>query len=234
MLLKMMTLLSATVEIDKGLSGVATSDGKDDKERRTGVCQDFHNMHLSKRKRKVTLRYDDVGYLLGGTFCDEEEEASILTKVEGGVRRLILGENINQVDADSTEGNCQVGLEAELKRPFALPTPARQALLSSAMLLLSKKGMLRSVSNTAIFVNGLDTNRYMLIVNHRALLRMLLRTAPYLDEYKAGRVPYESSSHRATTLKRTVNLIRGCRRFFDQGVQHSVTLAGVPSSTAWT
>jgi hypothetical protein len=58
-----------------------------------------------------------------------------------------------------------------------------------------------------------------LIIDWKALLRMLLRTAPYLDEHKAGDPPSVSSSRQGAVLKRTVNLIRHCRRHFEQGVR---------------
>ena len=113
-------------------------------------------------------------------------------------------------------------LEEDLSRPFALPNPARQALLSVALLLLAKKGALRSVSNAAIFPKGDDetnSDRWMLLLNWRALLSMLLRTAPYLDEHKAGAPPMEASSMKSKVQKSTVTLIRSCRCFFDQGIR---------------
>ena len=112
-------------------------------------------------------------------------------------------------------------LEEDLSRPFALPNPARQALLSVLLLLLAKKGALRSVSNAALFPEGDPSNsdRWMLLLNWRALLSMLLRTAPYLDEHKAGSPPMEASSMKGKILKSTVTLIRSCRCFFDQGIR---------------
>lgn len=180
------------------------------------------------RQRKVTLHFENMGCILGGKFSQEEEQESMLTTLEDGTSVLDIGgggTNINGATG-TTNSQARKQLEEDLSRPFALPSPAREALLSVALLLLSKKEHLSSVSNTALFPgssddknNNKDDDRWLLILNWRSLLRMLLRTAPYLDEHKAGTPPMNSSSRQSTVLKRTVNLIRSSRRFFDQGIR---------------
>mmetsp|Transcript_13477 Transcript_13477/g.20082 ORF Transcript_13477/g.20082 Transcript_13477/m.20082 type:complete len:2221 (-) Transcript_13477:217-6879(-) len=95
-------------------------------------------------------------------------------------------------------------------------------------MILSKKGPLRPVSNSSLYPEeeeDIDDDkdsfceRNMLILNWRALLRMLLRTAPYLNEHKVGTAPSDSTYRQNSVLKRTVNLIRHSRRFFDQGLR---------------
>ena len=89
-------------------------------------------------------------------------------------------------------------------------------------LLGDKKNRLRGVSNSALILPGEEEgSRRQLILSHHALLRMLLRTAPYLDEHKLDVPPKEATHARQTVLKKSVNLIRACRRFFDQGVNIS-------------
>lgn len=122
-----------------------------------------------------------------------------------------------EVVADSLHSTLE-DLEADLKRPFTLPSPAREALLSVLVSLLSYKGNHRPISNLSVYLSGQD-DRVILILHWKVLLRLLLRTAPYLDEHKTGNVPMDSSSRQNTVLKRTVQLIRDCRRFFDQGVR---------------
>jgi hypothetical protein len=57
----------------------------------------------------------------------------------------------------------------------------------------------------------------MLIIHWQALFRTLLRTAPYLDEHKSSPPPTASNSRQNIVLRRTVQMIRHARHFFDQG-----------------
>ena len=66
--------------------------------------------------------------------------------------------------------------------------------------------------------NNLENNPKHFFVHWKALLGMLLRTAPYLDEHKAGMPPVDSTSRKSLVVKKTVNLIRQCRRYFNQGL----------------
>ena len=219
MILRLLGLLCATVEIRDASGGGGADTGVD------SAQEGVERMDLEDEAggRKVTIHYEDVGYLLGGE-CENDGEESMLTIVErrerdgAPVRKCVLG----------SSPDCEE--EGPTDRPFALPPPARQALMSSVLTLLGKKGTLRCVSNSAIFSNdGGDGGRSLLVIHHKPLLRMLLRTAPYLDERVCDRVPHESSGQRSVTLKRTVTLIRSLRRFFDQGVQDSINLGGETS-----
>lgn len=144
-----------------------------------------------QNERKVTIHYDDVGYIC--TSNSEEQHFP------------------NEPDSNT--------LEETLKTKFALPSPAREVLLSLVVNILSNKGPLRSVSNAAIYPDKGDPSRFLLIVHWKALLRMLLRTAPYLDEHKVGTPPMASNSRQNTIVKRTVQMIRDARHFFDQGLR---------------
>jgi hypothetical protein len=146
----------------------------------------------NNQKVSALLHYDNVGYIWDGV---EEQH----------------------IKADLPEK-----LEEELKYEFALPSPAREALLSVIVSILSKKGSLRGVSNAALFPEGPDEEnkkRIMLILHWRTLFRLLLRTCPYLVESKWGNAPKDSNSRQNTIVKRTVHLIRHARKFFDQGVR---------------
>lgn len=141
-----------------------------------------------KHKRRVVFHYDNIGRILGG---------------ETGTEQLM----------HAKEQTCRF-----LSHPFALPPPARQALLNVALHLVGdKKDTLRGVSNSAIVMLDDDGSRQRLMLSHYALLRMLLRTAPYLDEHNLDVPPKEANRTRSSVLKKSVNLIRSCRRFFDQG-----------------
>jgi hypothetical protein len=131
--------------------------------------------------RKATLHYENVGYL----FSDTKQDYEVPKTAEQ--------------------------LDKELKQRFALPEPAREALLSVVIVILSKKGLLRGISNAS-----LSTDKKRLILHWRVLLRMLLRTAPYLDEKKTGHPPTCSNSQTNSITRRTVQLIRHARHFFDQ------------------
>lgn len=145
----------------------------------------------NQQSRKATLHYEKVGYL----YKAGDDDAS-------------LAYHNPKTDEQ---------LEEELKQEFAMPPPAREILLFFLINLLGNKGPLRSVSNTAVFIKGDIKERHLLILNWKPLLRMVLRTAPYLDEHKVGKVPTVSNSRQNTTLHRTVQLIRDARHFFDQG-----------------
>jgi len=111
-----------------------------------------------------------------------------------------------------------------LEEEFALPCPARESLLLIVITILSKDDLLRSVSNTSFRTNDeeFDTpynGDLLMVLEWKALLRMLLRTAPYLDEHKSGKAPLDSLSRQSTVLKRTVLMIRYLRRFYNQGLQ---------------
>jgi len=142
-------------------------------------------------QRKATLHYENVGYL----YRTGDDDAALAYQ------------------------NPQTGeqLEEELMQEFAMPPPAREVLLFFLINLLGNKGPLRSVSNAAVFVKGETKERQLLILHWKPLLRMILRTAPYLDEHKVGKVPTVSNSRQSTTLHRTVQLVRDARHFFDQG-----------------
>ena len=144
----------------------------------------------------VSLHYENVGYLYQTPKDDVQNPPQALP-------------NSTQQLAD------------ELHQDFALPSPAREVLLSLIVNLLSNKGPLRSVSNASLYDDDDDQNkpRFLMILHWKVLLRMLLRTAPYLDEHEASKIPVDSSSRGSTTLKRTVQLIRDARHFFDQGVR---------------
>ena len=109
-------------------------------------------------------------------------------------------------------------LHEDLQHPFALPSPAREALLSVLSQFLSNKGPLRSASNMALYPSNDGDDRMgphlSLIIHWQVLLRLLLRTAPSLDEYESELVPQDSSSRISTAQKRTVQFIRDARRFF--------------------
>ena len=145
------------------------------------------------QKRAATVYYENVGYIYSSP--DDAAKSSSI-----------------EPDADS--------LEKVLQRPFALPSPGRKILLSLLVNILSNKGPLRSVSNAAVFPKRPDKEekRFLLIIQWRVLLHMLLRTAPYLDEYKVGNPPMASNLRENRVVRQTVQMIRDARHFFDQGL----------------
>ncbi|KAL9184901.1 hypothetical protein ACHAXT_002678 [Thalassiosira profunda] len=190
MLLKVLKLLCATVSIEEGEGGGSLAGSVE----AMAIDSD-----AEEAKAAVTIYYDTVGCLLinnapnsdANLLRDEAAEATLLPK------------------------------NAEVSRPFALPVPARQSLLSVAMVLLEKKDGLRGMGNAAVFLDenneyGKDNPQLRLLLSHRSLLRMLLRTAPYLDEHCSDHPPMEASGIKRSTLKKTVQLIRTCRGFFHQ------------------
>ena len=151
------------------------------------------NWNGSGTKRKATIHYENVGYIYHGGENQQEEE-------------------FQKVHDDAQ-------MRKDLSHRFALPTPAREALLSVAINILSKKSPLRSVSNAAIYPNQESSNRSILIIHWQVLMRMLIRTAPYLDEHTWANAPTDANSRQNTILKRSVHLIRHARHFFDQGIR---------------
>jgi len=160
------------------------------------------------QKRAATIHYENVGYIYYASSHDDEES--------------------NEHQHSCAEPNSD-SLEMTLRRKFALPSPGRKILLSLLVNILSNKGPLRSVSNAAVFPKVVDAGnkekkqsqehqRFLLIIRWRALLRMLLRTAPHLDEYKVGNHPTASNLRENRIVRQTVQMIRDARHFFDQGL----------------
>lgn len=142
----------------------------------------------------VQLHYENAGYVYNFSEQDINIESEFRAK-------------------DITE------LNQDLRRPFALPSPAREALLAVLINILSNKGPLRKISNLSIYTDDVEKKERSLMVLHwKVLLRLLLRTAPYLDEKCSSGISVDSSSRQATILRRTVQLIRSSRHFFDQGL----------------
>jgi hypothetical protein len=241
-ILKVLTLLSATISVTVNKSKRGSNCGEG------SVQQSLQDMAIDddSGKRSVELHFDNMGCILGGHFTNEEQQDSMLKLLDDGRRVSDLGDQVSDSDgyyhvhrnyfnnstmeAEDVDSilfqQAQQQLEHDLSRQLALPSPAREALLSIALLLLSKKDQLKSVSSAAIFTNDDNTDdnqhnnsRWMLILNWQSLLQMLLRTAPYLDEHKSASPPKNSDSRSSIVLKRTVQLIRSCRRFFDQGIR---------------
>jgi hypothetical protein len=138
-----------------------------------------------------TLHYENVGQLL----LPEESEQDV---------------NDNETLVADTPT-----LRMDLLRPFALHSPAREALLLVLVNILSNKGPLRSASNAAIVLDS-SSPSIRLVLFWKALLRMLLHTAPYLDERCEGTTRSDSYYRQTTLLKRTVQLIRDARHFYQQ------------------
>lgn len=157
------------------------------------------------RERTVEIHYEKVGYIYDGKSEKEVVE--------------LEADSASLEEAVSSSGH-----------PFVIPSPGREVLLSLVINVLSNKGPLRSVSNAAVFPKqendgsgGLNppASRFLLVLHWRTLLRMLLRTAPYLDERKVGLAPTSSNSRVNTIVKRSVQMIRDARHFFDQGLNPS-------------
>jgi Proteasome-substrate-size regulator, mid region/Domain of unknown function (DUF3437) len=151
--------------------------------------------------QKAVLHFDNVGTVLH--FGEHAETAE--SKVPRGDLKYKVAATENELVAD-------------LAQDFALPSPCREVLLLTIINLLSNKGPLRSVSNSSIYTAD-EKNRSLLILQWKPLLRMLLRTAPYLDEHAMGHPVKDSNARASAILKRTVQLIRDARHFFEQGVR---------------
>lgn len=165
-------------------------------------------------KKKYVLNFDNVGQLYE---IENDEAKPILYKPVSST-----------VEGLSTKGkNPHTVNRNDLNESFALPSPARESLLSAIVMMLTKDRYLRAVSNQSFQVandeihSGKESEKndsLLLVLHWKALLRLLLRTAPYLDETEAGKPHSDSLSRQSTVLKRTISVIRYSRRFFDQGL----------------
>jgi len=166
---------------------------------------------LSSDRTDVTIHYESVGYK---RFIKDMVTASNSdSKGKYDQQQQLLAPSLES-------------LENELhNQTFALPAYIRESLLSSLIDLLSNKGPLRSVSNNALFPTNInacqnDSNdpRFLLIVHWKCMLRLLLRTSPQLNEHLPAELPNSSASYVTLIVKRTVELIRHVRHFFDQSI----------------
>lgn len=202
MLLHVLQLCSATVRFNN--SNTNNGDNTDN--------GDDNNYKNREKGNDYTLKYDNIGQLY-----NIERNGSITS---------IFGDRYQYHELKEEEG-CNSITKNDLNESFALPSPAREALLSFAVMILAKDRYLRSVSNQSFFApteeEGQQEEKYendsmLLVINWKALLRMLLRTTPYLDDHETDNPQSDSLSHQNTVLKRTISLIRYSRKFFDQGL----------------
>jgi hypothetical protein len=159
------------------------------------ISYDKANSRNGDRSRTPVLHWEDVGHLRH--VGDDAATAA------------------SAFDVASDEAS----LRRDLERPFALPTPARETLLSVLIHILSNKGPLRAVSNAALYTS--TEPRLLLVLHWQVLLRMLLRTSPHLDERMCEHLHRDSTSRINTVQKRTVQLIRDARHFFAQGMHNN-------------
>ena len=175
------------------------------------------------RRKDVKIHHDNVGFIydtISQSYVDTQTETQ------------------KQTQTQSLEQQAEL-----MEHPFALPTPARESLLSLLITLLTKDYLLRAVSNTSFHppdismdIGGTDNNTnntndhnqnqnqsphrsLLLVIQWRSMLRMLMRTSPYLDELKTSNIATDSLSRQSTILKRTVLSIRYMRKFYNQGLQ---------------
>ena len=169
----------------------------------------------------VALRFDAVGHVLGRGGGPA---------AEGDGWRSPGGTGAD-ADADADGTGVPAGRPGPGAR-FALPAPARDALLGAAERLLDDKDALRGAGNAALDDDDDDDDdddhagagapardadgRVRLVLAHDALLRLLLRTGPHLDPRSADPPPAGSDRRRRDALRRTVRLVRALRGFLDQ------------------
>lgn len=163
-------------------------------------------VYSTKEGRKsVAIHYDDIGYLYDTT-----------------ANKIIFNDpNNSELKED---GSVAIESEEYLDEKFALPTAARESLLGVVITLVTSDDLLRAVSNTSFRTPDEEFDEpycgeLLIVLEWKAMLRMLLRTAPYLDEKKAGSVQMDSLSRQSSVLKRTVLIIRYLRKFYDQGLE---------------
>lgn len=150
---------------------------------------------------RVVIHYDDVGYLYDTT----EKKIIFNEPTDGGLK------------------DGEMPSDEYLNEKFALPTAAREILLGVVIALVTSDDLLRAVSNTSFCTpdEAFDEpygGELLIVLEWKAMLRMLLRTAPYLDEKKSSGVQMDSLTRQSYVLKRTVLIIRYLRKFYDQGL----------------
>jgi hypothetical protein len=172
-----------------------------------------------QRHKKIfpILHLDSVGYIYSSSINTHET-----TKA--------LSRGLTSESFFGTEPAVEENLNANSScLDFALPSPARESLLAIAVHILSKKTLLRSVSSAGILLPVMDdrvdgiplesNDDTLLIIHWKALWRLLIRTAPQLqDDQVSKHPPRDSTTHESRIFQSTIHLIQSCRRFFDQGL----------------
>lgn len=175
------------------------------------IYKESNGDHSQEMKERYILKFDHVGQLY---------------EIENGEAKPIF-DGVTIKESDLIDQNPHKVHRNDLSESFALPSPARESLLSLIIMILTKDKYLRAVSNQSFTVPNDEifgetskekNDSLLLVINWKALLRMLLRTAPYLDEKETGKPHTDSLSRQSTILKRTTSIIRYSRRFFDQGL----------------
>ena len=217
---------------------------------RTPTSKHCHatNGPIEEPKRRITLQFDNVGYILGGAFSEDEINQSMLTTLTDGTRVIDVTECGRQGNIHcNSDGHNIIARQHEPYRidtTFALPSRAREALLSVVVQLLNLKKDLEPISNSIRYHRSRSKKQkveeddywwfsslfggpsskqhmtgWMLILNWQPLLRLLMLTAPFLQINNTDSIRMNFLTHQTPIEKRTVRLITGSRKFFDQGIR---------------
>lgn len=229
---------------DEDIEEDLIDDGDDDKEVPVAFAEEIPNTLLAVSKRcsrliallstLESLKFSGMSQSVTMDMVLHLLRLVTATVTYEGAKAVLCFENVGTVlhfgnaevanarvpsgDLEYKVAPSEVELAEELAQEFALPAPSREVLLLAVINLLSNKGPLRSVSNSSIYTPDV-LNRSLLVLQWKPLLRMVLRTAPYLDEHVMGQPVKDSNARTGAILKRTVQLIRDARHFFEQGVR---------------
>jgi hypothetical protein len=197
-----------------------------------------------EKKKTVSLQFDNVGYIIGGAFSQDTINDSMMTMLSDGKQVVDVAScgSEGRILQDSCGHRAATPANA-VDTSFALPYQAREALLSVVILLLNKKGELESISNSikarkkrikiqqrqqqdswwfsSLFGTSQEhkNDEWMLILNWQPLLRLLIRTTPFLNTQSKEPIRIQFLKNQTPLEKKTVLLITGSRKFFDQGIR---------------
>ena len=228
---------------------------REDEQGRSGISENNHEANEVTSSSKCyraphvqSLQFDNVGYILGGKFSEEQINQSMLTTLTDGTRVIDVAECGRQGSIHcNSDGHDIIARRHEsyhIDTTFALPPQAREVLLSVVVQLLNMKKDLEPVSNSTRYhrtrikkqredednnwwfsslLGGPSSNRHMsewmLILNWQPLLRLLMRTTPFLQINNTEVIRMNFLRNQTPIEKRTVRLITGSRKFFDQSIR---------------
>jgi hypothetical protein len=200
---------------------------------------------ITEKKQTVSLQFDNMGYIVGGAFSEDAINDSMLTMLSDGkqVLDVTFCGSQGRIMQDSYGHRASTPANS-VDTSFALPYQAREALLSVLVLLLNQKKELESISNSikartrrkkmrmkkqqqqdswwfsSIFGSQeVKDDEWMLILNWQPLLRLLIKTTPFLNTQSQEPIRMQFLKNQTPLEKKTVLLITGSRKFFDQGIR---------------
>ncbi|KAL7514961.1 hypothetical protein ACHAXN_012235, partial [Cyclotella atomus] len=150
---------------------------------------------ITEKKQTVSLQFDNMGYIVGGAFSEDAINDSMLTMLSDGKQVL------DKKELESISNSIKARTRRKKTR-------------------MKKQQQQDSWWFSSIFGSQeVKDDEWMLILNWQPLLRLLIKTTPFLNTQSQEPIRMQFLKNQTPLEKKTVLLITGSRKFFDQGIR---------------